>query len=90
MRQIVKARRLTLFLWWPRKQSQPPQPPALFGRHLCSHRLDLHGRELELRDLAVGINRRIGQDIGGGFDIGEGQEHHILGNSPIRPRHDLD
>src|SRR5262249_39112261 len=47
------------------------------------HRLDLGGAELELRDLAERIERRIGQDVGRRLGIAERDEHHAVGHVGI-------
>ena len=51
---------------------------------------DFDRRELELGDLAVGIDSRVGQDVGSRFDIGERHKHHVGRYRPIRARHDRD
>ena len=47
------------------------------------HRLDLGGAELELGDLADGVELRVGQQIGGGLGEAEGNEDHALGHVPV-------
>src|SRR3546814_9149037 len=42
------------------------------------HGLDPAGAELELRDLAEGVELRVGQHVGGRLVEAEGNEHHAL------------
>src|SRR4051812_15104138 len=46
--------------------------------------------ELELRDLAERIERRVGQEIGRRFRVAERHENHVLRNVAVRPHLDLD
>lgn len=46
------------------------------------------GAELEIRDIAEGIERRAGQFVGGRLDEGGGNEHHaVAGASLLRLRY---
>ena len=72
--------------------SGPPSPDyfALLSRDSVVDLFDADGRKLELRDLAIGIDGRVRQDIRGGFDICKRNKHHILGNGPVRAHQRLD
>ncbi|NDD31840.1 MAG: glyoxylate/hydroxypyruvate reductase A [Rhodobacteraceae bacterium] len=51
-------------------------------------RLYPNGAVFEFRDLPIGVQGRVCQNICRRFDIGEGKEYHILGHRAICTRHD--
>src|SRR5258707_9719112 len=53
-------------------------------------RRDFGGAELELGDLAERIERRVGQQVGGGLDVAERHEDHALGHVAVGAHLDLD
>src|SRR5262245_53535700 len=64
--------------------------PPLFSRfHLRSDRLDFRCAEFEFRNLPEWIERRIGQNIRGGFHVSEGDEHDAIGDCVILTRVEL-
>src|SRR6476661_6000583 len=52
--------------------------------------LDLGGTIFEFRDLAEGIERRVGQEVCRGFHKGEWNENHAVGNGVILAGKKLD
>src|SRR3546814_6667636 len=50
----------------------------------CVDRLHLGGAELELGDLAEGVELRVGEGVGRRFGEAERDEHHALGHVAIR------
>src|SRR3954468_19953358 len=90
MGMLVVARRLAT----PQFACLSPRP-LLAGLPLfCGGpELDLLGSrraELELRDLAERIERRIGQQVRGRFGVAERHENHVLGHVAVGAHLDLD
>src|SRR5258707_12378861 len=52
--------------------------------------LHLHGAILDLRDLAEGIERRVGEQVGGGLVEGERDEDRAARRAVVGARHERD